>query len=346
MSEASRKRATASLQIMGIHVGGVSSHKTSLVRGRCVLKEIQSGLSDALLHRNFCERIRHSLGDIASGAVGVHFENDSSTKSNSPLFWETFSTELGPAPHADADTHLLQAISDHGGADVFCLDAPITFPTCTNCSRVCPGVLLCPEPAVQGMMRLWNEDKQSEEKRPRMPFPHTERFFETYARRRYENSSFAGAVDLENALSSNRAPLSARAHHLARRLLHNFPNAIVVETHPWLAATGWALHSGYRLNHVAELRQPDSGRVSRAGLLKRLEMQRVAMRSPTFIEDLFVELSEHVELFAACMAALSAWGLLNGLCDIQPSFLEQEHDDLLKGWALVPRELATYGWGH
>jgi hypothetical protein len=75
-------------------------------------------------------------------------------------------------------------------------------------------------------------------------------------------------------------------------------------------------------------------------------MQRVAMRSPTFMEDLFVELSEHVELFAACMAALSAWGLLNGLCDIQPSFLEQEHDDLLKGWALVPRELATYGWGH
>lgn len=346
MSEAFRQRATASVQIMGIHVGGVATHKTTLVRARCVLKEIRSGLSDLLLHQNFCERIQRSLGQFASCTPGTQIANDSSQKSNSPLFWETFSTDLGPVPHADADSHLLQTIADHGGADIFCLDAPITFPTCTPCTRVCRGVQQCPESAVQAMLKLWEEDKRSEKKRPRLPLPHTERFFETYARRRYDSPNSAGVVEIENVLSSNRAPLSARAHHLSRRLVHNFPNAIVVETHPWLAAAGWALHSGYRLRHLAELRQPDSGGVSRAGLLKRLEMQRVAMRSPTLMDDLFVELSEHVELFAACMAALSAWGLLNGLCDIQPSFLQQEHDDVLKGWALVPRELAEYGWGH
>ncbi len=346
MSDLYVRRTSASVQIIGIHVGGFSTHKTSLVRARCVLKEFQSGIGDSQLHRVICSRFQQSMTELPLASPGSHFDNDSPHQLNSPLFWEAFSSELGPVPQADSDTQLMQTISDLGGAQIFCLDAPITFPSCTSCVRRCPGVPMCPEPAVQGLMKLWDEDKQSEEKRPRMPMPHTERYFEAYARRRYEHASFSGTMDIESALSSNKAPLSARAHHLAQRIHQNFPNAIVVETHPWLAAVGWALHAGYRLSHIAELRQPDAGRVSRAGLLKKLEMQRVALRSPTFIEDLFVELSEHVEIFAASMAALSAWGLLNGLCDIQPSFIQQGQDDPLKGWALVPRELATYGWGH
>ena len=70
------------------------------------------------------------------------------------------------------------------------------------------------------------------------------------------------------------------------------------------------------------------------------------MRSAHFLEDLFLELSDNVEIFAAAIAALSAWGLLNDLCDVRPEFIRQGQDDPLTGWAMIPRELATYGWGH
>lgn len=346
MTHVSASRHSASVQIIGIHVGGTSTHKTALVRGRCLVKEIQSGLSDATLHQSISTRLQSTFRGIPIAAAGRHFETDSASQLNSPLFWEAFSSELGPVPHTDADTHLMQTLSDLGGAQVFCLDAPITFPSCTSCHRACPGVPLCPEPAVQSLFRLWEKDKEEDERKTRMPLPHTERYFEAYARRHFERSLFAGSLDIENTLSSNKAPLSARAHHLARRIRQAFPGAIVVETHPWLSAAGWSLHCGYRINHMSELRQPESGQASRAGLLKKLEIHRTALRSAAFMEDLFVELSEHVEIFAASMAVLSAWGLLNGLCDIQPSFVEQGQEDPLLGWALVPRELATYGWSH
>lgn len=339
------RRASTSVRVIGIHVGGVSTQKSSLVRARCTVKEICTGVSDTAIHDQLCQRIQESLHGIEKAEAGAHFESDSAQPINSPLFWEAFSSELGPASYTDSDTRLIETINDFGGADIFCLDAPITFPSCTHCERACPGVTDCPEPAVQGLMNLWQEDIDGEIRRARMPLPHTERFFEAYARRRYEHG-LMGTPDIESVLSSNKAPLSARAHHLSRRLRAAYPRAIIVETHPWLAAVGWSLHCGYRLNHIAELRQPDSGKAARAGLLRKLELSRTAMRSAAFIEDLFVELCDHVEIFAAAMAAMSGWGLVNGLCDIQPSFIQQGQKDPLQGWALVPRELATYGWGH
>lgn len=340
------RRPTTSVQVIGIHVGGVSTQKSSLVRARCTVKEIQSGISDQRLHNLICNRIQECISEVLPAVAGAHFDPESAHSNNSPLFWEAFSSELGPASYTDSDSRLLQTVQDLGGAQIFCLDAPLTFPQCTHCTLACPGVPQCPEPAVQGLMTLWKEDRDSDTKRPRMPLPHTERYFEAYARRRYEHAGMTGSLDIESVLSSNKAPLSARAHHLSRRLRAAFPKAIIVETHPWLAAIGWSLHCGYRLNHVMELRQPDSGRAARAGLLKKLELSRTALRSAAFVEDLFIELSDHVEIFAAAMAAMSGWGLINGLCDIQPAFVEQGQSDPLQGWALVPRELATYGWGH
>jgi hypothetical protein len=346
VSSKHQRRPQTSVQVIGLHIGGFAAQKTALVRARCTVAEIRTGVTDSNLHASLCQRIQESLTGLQSGAAGAHFDADAAVQTNSPLFWEAYSSELGPTPTTDADNHLIETIKDFGGANIFCLDAPITFPACTSCTRACPGVNDCPEPAVKSMLNLWHEERENEPRRSRMPAPHTERYFEAYARRRYEHPSIIGSSDLESVLSSNKAPVSARAHHLARRLKAAFPEAIVVETHPWLAAVGWALHCGYRLNHLAELRQPDSGKVARAGLLKKLEISRTAMRSANFIEDLFLELSDNVGIFAAAMAAMSGWGLVNGLCDIQRSFVQQGQSDPLQGWALVPRELATYGWGH
>ena len=346
METTSHPRHNASVQVIGIHVGGVASQKSSLVRARCVVGEIRTGVSDSALHALLCSRIQDSLPGVRAAHAGAHFDSELPTQINSPLFWEAYSSELGPTPSSDADTHLIETIKDFGGAQVFCLDAPLTFPTCTTCVRACTGVPDCPEASVQAMTKIWQEEREAESRRPRMPAPHTERYFEAYARRRYDHPGMTGASDLESVLSSNKAPISARAHHISRRLRAAFPNALIVETHPWLSALGWSLHCGYRLNHLAELRQPDSGRVARAGLLRKLELSRTALRSAAFMEDLFLELSDQVGIFAAAMAAMSGWGLVNGLCDIQRSFVYQGQSDPLQGWALVPRELATYGWGH
>lgn len=326
----------AAVQIIGIHVGGAGTHKTCLVRGGCYIKKLGfSGLSGEL-NKTLCERFSEFIPQESQ---------HESRGENSPLFWEAYSSEIGPVPNTDPDAHLLQKIDDLGGAQVFCLDAPMTFPACATCTLDCPGVPSCPQPAVQSMLKLW-QDEQKTDARSKMPLPHTERYFETYARRHYEHPGLSEHLLVESALSSNRAPLTARAHHLARQLRFKFPNAVVVETHPWLAAAGWALHSGYHLSQIHALRQPDSGRIYRAGLLKKLEIQKLAMRSAHFLEDLFVELSDNIEIFAASVAVLSAWGLLNDLCDVQPKFLQQGLSDPLTGWAIVPRELATYGWGH
>lgn len=326
----------AAVQIIGIHVGGSATHKTCLVRGRCYVHNLKFSGLPAELYRVLIERLEQLLPP--PHLRGLQEEN-------SPLFWEAFCSDLGPVPHSDTDSHLLQKIDDLGGAQIFCLDAPTSFPSCTTCRISCPGVPSCPDPAVKSMLALWQEEQRSEE-RSKMPLPHTERFFESYARRRYVHSGLSDQLVVEPALSSNRAPLTARAHHIARQLKFKFPNAVVIETHPWLAAGGWALQSGYQINHIQALRQPDSGRVCRAGLLKKLEIQKSAMRSAHFLEDLFLELSDSIEIFAASIAALSAWGLLNDLCDVRPEFIKQGLDDPLTGWAMIPRELATYGWGH
>jgi hypothetical protein len=335
MNSVPPKKPTA-VQIIGIHVGGPATHKTSLVRAKCYLHNLKFSSLPTDFSEVLLKRFESLLPEQSNR--GNHSEN-------SPLFWEAFCTELGPVSNNDPDSHLLQKIDDLGGAQIFCLDAPISMPSCSTCNISCPGVQACPEKAVNSMLALWREDQKSEE-RSRMPFPHTERFFEAYARRRYEHPGLSDQLVVEPALSSNRAPLTARAHHLARQLRFKFPSAVVLETQPWLAAAGWALQSGYQINHIQTLRQPDTGKISRAGLLKKLEIQKSAMRSAHFLEDLFLELSDNVEIFAASIAALSAWGLLNDLCDVRPEFILQGQNDPLTGWAMIPRELATYGWGH
>jgi hypothetical protein len=133
---------------------------------------------------------------------------------------------------------------------------------------------------------------------------------------------------------------------LRRELLDVFPGALIVETNPALATLGWSLTSGYKLGSLLETKSSQSGRSARAGLLKRLEQRRMAVRGAALHEQLFTDFAANPSVFHAAMAALTGWGLLSGEISLHDDFLKLDAGYPLQGWACVPKEAANYAWGH
>lgn len=340
-SQTLESRRDARLRILGIHLAGAGTHKSALVRGSLFLKACFSGLPAGPEH------------DLLAGAIAAKLpllpidsgERPQGTPpASSPLFWEAYTSELGPSSTKDADMRLIEAIEDLGGADVFTIDAPLTLPPCAVCTLLCPGTLNCEVPAVERIRRDW-DSKRKAEKRARMPQPYIDRPFEVFARSAYEHPGLSGGFEFEAALGSNRAPLTLRAMRLRRELLMRFPKCIVLETNGGVSALGWGLNTGYKIGSLLDLKNAHTGRMMRAGLLKRLEQRKQAARSATLHAALFEEFANQVEIFLAAMGAMSAWGLFNGEAHLTREFLTQEAGSPLLGWSCVPKDIAHHGWG-
>jgi len=156
----------------------------------------------------------------------------------------------------------------------------------------------------------------------------------------------SGTCEIEAALGSNRAPVTARARRLRRELLTRFPGVLVIETNAALATLGWSLSTGYKVGSLLDMKASQSGRSARAGLLKRLEQRQMAVRSATLHEQLFADFAANPAVFSAAMAALAGWGLLSGEISLHDDFLKLDAASPLAGWACVPKEAANYAWGH
>lgn len=332
------------IRIMGIHIAGANTHRTAIVRATLVTESLCTGLPLGPAHESVAAGLRASFPQFPV------FPRDDETRARPdsgdgarPLFWEAFSADIGASPYRDSDSRLMEAIHDLGGADVFCLDAPLSLPPCVTCSLRCPGTFKCVVPEVVRMRELW-EKHRKEEKRLRAPQPYVERFFEHYARAALEHPGLSGAFEYEAALSSNRSPLTARAIRMARELKSRFPEALVIESNSFLSTLGWGLKVGTTIPSLVEFKDEGKGRVMRAALLKRLEQQRLATRSASLHEELFHELYRQIELFLAAMTALSAASFLTGDALMAPEFLEVGPDSPLIGWACLPREVEQHAW--
>jgi predicted nuclease with RNAse H fold len=244
--------------------------------------------------------------------------------------------------------------------DVVVIDAPLTLPPCVACPLPCPGTRDCRVPEVVMMREAWDAKRRQEsdervslgqkadrrEKRIRIPQPYLDRAYEVFARNHYEHPMLSGTFEIEAALGSNRAPVTARARRLRRELLARFPGVLILETNPALATLGWSLTTGYKVASLLEMKSSQSGRSARAGLLKRLEQQQIALRGAALHEQLFTDFAVNATVFHAAMAALTGWGLFSGEISLHEDFLKLDVGSPFLGWACVPKEAANYAWGH
>ncbi|MCA2958712.1 MAG: hypothetical protein IOD12_00575 [Silvanigrellales bacterium] len=358
------------VRILGIHLAGAHTRKSCAVRASTLLNECRSGVEAGPLHALYCRGLSGRFEDLPRVS-----ENDLSvpprlnaasegeadaTKAPNPLIWEAYSADIGPSPHRDSDSRFIEVVSDMGPVDVVILDAPLTLPPCVSCDLPCPGTTLCPVPEVVLMRQAWEERRQLEadarvaqgkkafrrEKRVRIPQPYLDRAFEVFARNHYEHPILSGTFEIEAALGSNRAPVTARSRRLQRELLARFPGVLLLETNPALATLGWSLSTGYKVGSLLEMKSTQSGRSARAGLLKRLEQRRMAVRGASLHEILFADFASNPGVFHAAMAALTAWGLFSGEISLHEEFLSLNPDSPFRGWACVPKEAANYAWGH
>lgn len=334
------------IRILGIHLAGAHTRKSAAVRASVTLQEIRSGLEPGPAHDLF----RKGMEGRFPGLPCVDAKEQRFAPRPTPLLWEAYASEIGPSSHRDGDTRFVEVVADMGGADVVVIDAPLTLPPCVGCTLPCPGTLKCVVPDVALMREAW-ERKQAERardrnKRVRLPQPYVDRAYEVFARNHFEHPLLSGTFELESALGSNRAPVTARAVRLAREMQTRFPDALIVETNSALATLGWSLTAGYKLSSLLELRSVQSGRSARAGMLKRLEQRQIALRSATLHEQLFADFAENATVFHAGVAALTGWGLLTGEIYLPEDFLKLDARHPLRGFACVPKEAAQYAWGH
>lgn len=326
------------LRIVGIHLAGASTKKSAVVRASAVFQNYVSP-------RHPEPEIKR-LRDFVTGPLGLSPIDDDDPKSesnSSPLFWESFCPDIGPSSHRDADTRLREVLSDIGSADVFCIDAPLSLPPCMTCSCEKSSEAGCQSEVVTLMRDEWELRKQEHKGKIRPLQPYLDRFFEVHARRAFESPELGVGFEFDAVMGSGRAPLTARAIHLARELERLYPKAIILETNSPASLFGWAAKVAYNLPRSVDVKHGNEGRAARAGLFRKLEQSRIATRSAMLHQGLVDEIASHYETFCASICALSAWGFLNGDVHFIPEFVSLEKSSPLRGWACVPKETTWLG---
>jgi hypothetical protein len=347
------------IRILGIHLAGAHTRKSSAVRGSLLLQKCRSGVEQGVLHDLYCKGLKEFCVDVPRVCLSTESEKTLESE-RLPLIWEAYSADIGPSAHRDGDSRFMEVVADLGPVDMVVLDAPLTLPPCVDCPLPCPGTRACVVPEVVLMREAWEAKRQLEsderaalgqkpdrrEKRIRIPQPYLDRAYEVFARGHYDHPMVSGTYEIEAALGSNRAPITARSHRLCRELRARFPGVLIVETNAALSTLGWCLSTGYKVGSLLDMKATQNGRSARAGLLKRLEQRQLAVRSATLHEQLFADFSSNPAVFSASMAALTGWGLLSGEISLHEEFLKLDVSSPFQGWACVPKEAANYAWGH
>ena len=138
------------------------------------------------------------------------------------------------------------------------IDAPLTLPTCVVCELKCPGYENCGVSEIKWMRKI-NQD--SLKKKPRKMFtPYTQRAVDLYLSEVEDEN-----LEVQHALGSNLAPLTARAKFLKNRI--GIP---CIEVFPRLAV--WRIGQELKINknHLRSYRNSIGGEEARHVFLNAL----------------------------------------------------------------------------
>lgn len=220
-----------------------------------------------------------------------------------------------------SDTQIVKILEKHSdqlyGVGV---DAPLKLPKCIRCRLQCPGHEKCTEPEIKWMWK--NHRKRQPNKRPNKIFtPYTERCVEQYI-------AIEIGPDLapDHAFGSNRAPLSARAMYLKRRLNHTK----VIEVLPRLSVWRLGLNMGIRKNHLLLYKQMTRGPGIRQKFLDQWSEEGLSF---IYHRD-FKVMVKDVFAFESFICAYTTYLKYRGLCEPKPkSFPASE------AWIAFPKEM-------
>jgi hypothetical protein len=166
---------------------------------------------------------------------------------------------------------------------------------------------------------MWKHYRAKKTKGPKKLFtPYTERCVEQFL-----GSSLEEPFQMQHALGSNMAPLTARAQYIVRRL-----RTPVLEVVPKVSLwrIGMSLH--VMRSHLRSYRHWDAGQASRQAMISKL-----MDRNLTFIyQDDVRVLTENPHAFDSFICALTGWLSFQGLCETRPKGFPKN-----EAWVQIPK---------
>lgn len=205
----------------------------------------------------------------------------------------------------------------HDRIESVAFDVPLTLPKCITCKLKCPGFEVCSEKEMEWLRDYYN--KVNKKKKPKKMFtPYTQRCAEAYL-----THSLEEPFDVQYALGSNMAPLTARAHFIARRL-----EVPTIEVYPKL--TVWRLGQELKVakSHLRFHKHAVGGDESR-----RLFLTEMAARKGVFFyEQDFKGMIENNHAFEAFLCAYTGFLKFQGQTEAKPSGFPSK-----EAWIEFPR---------
>jgi hypothetical protein len=203
-----------------------------------------------------------------------------------------------------SDTQIVKLLEKQGDSlHTVGVDAPLILPKCLRCRLQCPGHEKCQEPEIRWMWKL--HKIRDPKKRPNKVFtPYTERCVEQWI-----CNEISPELVPDHAFGSNRAPLSARALYLKRRI-----KSRLVEVIPRLSVWQLGQEMGMRKNHLLLYKQMARGANIRQRFLDRWSEEGLSF---IYHRD-FKAMVKDTYAFDSFICAYTAYLNYKGLCEKRP----------------------------
>lgn len=237
------------------------------------------------------------------------------------LFLSELHDGIEESARVSADTHIIK-ILDKVGPSLHSLgvDAPLIMPKCMRCRLKCPGHEKCTEPEIKWMWK-WHK-KREPSKRPNKVFtPYTERCVEQWV-----GQEFGSELVPDHAFGSNRAPLSARAMYLKRRI----PHGKIMEVLPRLSVWQLGRSMGIRKNHLLLYKQLARGPGIRQKFLDQWSEEGLSF---IYHRDFKLMVKDSFA-FDSFICAYTAFLNYRGMCEKRPKNFPRS-----EGWIAFPKEM-------
>lgn len=233
------------------------------------------------------------------------------------IFLSRLFNKIKSEGQVSADLKVCSLVAECTKPKVLAMDAPLQLPKCLRCTLKCPGYETCTVEEVQWM---WKHHEQREkEKRPNKLFtPYTERCVDLYLATQLDEK-----IQIQHAMGSNMAPLTARALFLKRRM-----KVPVIEANPKVSLWRFGQKLHVAKSHLRFHKHWETGVETREHIL-----QKMMDKKWIFIyEQDRKELIENANAFDSLLMAMTSLLYEHNQCEARPAGFPLE-----ESWVAVPK---------
>jgi hypothetical protein len=216
-----------------------------------------------------------------------------------------------------ADLKIHEIITQYqDNAESVAFDVPLALPICALCELKCPGYETCNEPEIKFIRSLYQQES-AKRKPKKMYTPYTQRGIDAWLAHQEPE------IDIQHALGSNLAPLTARANFIARRL--PIPTLEVV---PKLAVMRIGQHLKVNKSQLKVYRNSVGGAEAREVFLNYMSEKLQIF----FYRQDFKTMIENFHAFEAFISAYTGFLEATGKSEPRPASLPKS-----ERWVAIPK---------